>query len=234
MTDYSEFHMGLLQEQSWLRALKEEFALPYVKSLERFLEEEGRSGNRIYPPLQEVFSALEETPFDEVRVVIIGQDPYHGEGEAHGLSFSVKKGVALPPSLRNIFKELVEDVKVPYPKHGCLLKWAKQGVLLLNATLTVRKDQPRSHYGRGWERFTDRIIELLCKKEDPIVFVLWGKSAQEKYARVLLQRKHPHAVLMSSHPSPFSATGFFGTKPFSKINDFLNKWGKKPIDWSID
>lgn len=234
MTEYSEFTMGQLVEKGWLEALKEEFVAPYIKDLEAFLCEEGRQGKIIYPPIEEVFTALEMTPFEKVRVVIIGQDPYHGAGQAHGLSFSVREGVALPPSLKNIFKELVADVNVPFPKQGCLLNWAKQGVLLLNATLTVRQNEPRSHYGKGWERLTDAMIERLCKREDPIVFVLWGKSAQEKYQRVLKDKCHAHAVLMASHPSPYSATGFFGSKPFSKINGFLEKWGKEPIDWRLD
>jgi len=164
----------------------------------------------------------------------VGQDPYHNPGQAHGLSFSVSKGVNPPPSLQNIFKEVIDDVKITYPKHGCLIDWARQGVLLLNATLTVRANEPRSHHGQGWERFTDVIIQKLCTRKDPIVFVLWGKSAQEKCQHILQEEASSHLVLKAAHPSPYSAhSGFFGCRHFSKINDFLEKNDKKPINWQI-
>ena len=169
-----------------------------------------------------------------MKVVIIGQDPYHGPGQAHGLSFSVPEGVEIPPSLRNIFLELYEDLGVPLSKKGCLIPWAKQGVLLLNATLTVRAHSPKSHYGKGWERFTDRVVEELFKRKDPLVFVLWGRAAKEKIDRVIPRGVSPHLVLTSAHPSPLSAyNGFFGCRHFSKINQFLEQNGKSAIDWTI-
>ncbi|MGE0670996.1 MAG: uracil-DNA glycosylase, partial [Parachlamydiales bacterium] len=169
-----------------------------------------------------------------VKVVIMGQDPYHGVGQAHGLSFSVPCGVRCPPSLKNIFAELKDDLNIPISQDGCLSKWAKQGVLLLNATLTVRAGEPRSHYGKGWERFTDAIVSKLIQRDDPIVFILWGKSAQEKCENILQHEKKGHAVLTAAHPSPYSAhSGFFGCRHFSKTNKFLEKWGKAPIDWRL-
>lgn len=220
-------------EASWLAKLQDEFDKPYMKELESFLASEVKSGAVIYPPFELIFNAFCQTPFEEVKVVIMGQDPYHGEGQAHGLSFSVPRGVAQPPSLQNIFKELKEDLGVEPPSHGCLLDWAKQGVMLLNATLTVRAGEPKSHFGRGWEVFTDRVIELLCNRKDPIVFILWGKSAAEKLEHICKNAPH-HLVLKASHPSPFSAyTGFFGCRHFSKTNEFLQKAGKKPINWAI-
>ncbi len=164
----------------------------------------------------------------------MGQDPYHGPGQAHGLSFSVPKGVPLPPSLQNIFKELKDDLQVPPPPHGCLIDWAKQGVLLLNATLTVRANEPKSHYGQGWEVFTDRIVQLLCLRKDPLVFLLWGKSALDKFQHIESGKGTDHLVLTAAHPSPLSAySGFFGCRHFSKTNDFLKSKGKSPIDWKI-
>jgi len=217
-------------EKSWHAQLKDEIALPYVGELKRFLQQERASGHPIYPPEDLVFHAFLRAPFEKVNVVIIGQDPYHGPGQAHGLCFSVPPGVEQPPSLKNIFIELSEDLNVPIPESGCLLKWAEQGVLLLNATLTVREGEARSHYGRGWERFTDRVIEKLSERADPIVFVLWGKSAQEKGKAI----KPHHAVLQAPHPSPLSAyQGFFGCKHFSKINALLRSWGKKEIEWTL-
>src|SRR5690606_26205325 len=183
-------------EASWLALLKEEFEKPYMKQLELFLAEEIASGATIYPPFELIFNAFCQTPFDKVKVVIMGQDPYHGEGQAHGLSFSVPKGVAQPPSLQNIFKELKDDLGISPPNHGCLIDWCKQGVLLLNATLTVRANEPKSHYGKGWETFTDRVIQLLCARKDPIVFLLWGKSAAEKFQHIAPARSSsPHLVL---------------------------------------
>ena len=200
----------ILMDKSWLDLLSEEFKKPYMKNLQAFLVNEKRSGYTIYPKEALFFNALCQTRFDDVKVVIMGQDPYHGENQAHGLSFSVKKEVKVPPSLQNIFKELVDDVNIKMPKTGYLLPWARQGVLLLNATLSVRKASPRSHYGKGWEAFTDAIIEKLCIRKDPIVFLLWGKSAQEKCLKVFNKNKdHPHLVLQAAHPSFYSAAGFF-------------------------
>ena len=173
-----------LMEKKWLELLQEEFQKPYMKQLQGFLKEEKRKGRIIYPPEELIFNALCQTPYDKVKVVIMGQDPYHGPNQAHGLSFSVKKDIEQPPSLKNIFKELVSDIGINFPKTGYLLPWARQGVLLLNATLTVRQKEPRSHYGIGWEIFTDEIIKILAKKKEPLVFLLWGKSAQEKCFKV--------------------------------------------------
>jgi uracil-DNA glycosylase len=220
-------------EASWLEKLQEEFEKPYMKEIESFLAAELRSGAEVYPPFELIFNAFCQTPFDEVKVVIMGQDPYHGAGQAHGLSFSVPKGIAAPPSLQNIFKELRDDLGVPIPSHGCLIDWARQGVLLLNATLTVRAGEAKSHFGRGWEVFTDKVIQLLCTRKDPIVFVLWGKSAAEKFGHISNYASH-HLVLSAPHPSPFSAhTGFLGCRHFSKTNEFLKKVGKVPVNWAI-
>ncbi len=221
-------------EASWLDRLAPEFEKPYMKTLEAFLGREIASGVVVYPPFEQVFNAFCQTPFDEVKVVIIGQDPYHGPGQAHGLSFSVPKGIPLPPSLQNIFKELKEDLSVPSPPHGCLIEWARQGVLLLNATLTVRADQPRSHHGHGWELFTDRVVQILCERKEPMVFLLWGKSALEKFQHIPSSQDSPHLVLTAAHPSPLSAhAGFFGCRHFSKANEFLKSKGCTPIDWKI-
>lgn len=234
MADWRDFDMTIMIEKSWRSFLEEEFKQEYIDKLKDFLREEQKSGKEIYPPSDHVFYALKCTPYEEVKVVIMGQDPYHGPGQAHGLCFSVEKGVPLPPSLKNIYQELVSDLDIPYPKHGCLTSWAKQGVLLLNATLTVRRGEPLSHHGKGWERFTDAIIRTLCQRKDPIVFLLWGRSAQEKCERILDHYKGHHIVLKAAHPSPLSAySGFFGTKPFSETNRWLQKWGKEPIDWRI-
>lgn len=218
---------------TWLERLDAEFEKPYLVKLESFLMKEIRSGATIYPPSDDIFRAFSETPFDQVKVVIIGQDPYHGAGQAHGLAFSVPKHIPLPPSLLNIYKELHSDLGLAIPKHGCLLHWAKQGVLLLNATLTVRAGEARSHYGRGWEEFTDRVVQLLCERKDPLVFLLWGKSAFEKFWTICTGTQQ-HLVLTAPHPSPLSAhAGFFGCHHFSQANDFLQNSGKQPIDWSI-
>lgn len=185
----------------------------------------------IFPEKDNIFNALKVTDFDKVKVVIMGQDPYHGVGEAHGLSFSVKKGVKIPPSLQNIYKELKDDLGIEPKEHGELTNWAKQGVLLLNSVLTVEKDMPASHRNMGWERLTDYIIKVLNKKDDPIVFILWGNFAKSK--KVFITNKN-HLIIESPHPSPFSArSGFFGSKPFSKTNNFLIKNKKEPIDWSL-
>lgn len=215
---------------SWNKVLADELNKPYLMKLKAFLEEEARLGHRIYPEEAAIFHAFLKTPFESVKVVIVGQDPYHGEGQAHGLSFSVNEGVALPPSLVNIYKELVQDLGVEPPKNGCLTHWAKQGVFLLNATLTVRSQTPLSHRKKGWELLTDRVIEKLAQKEEPIVFILWGNSAQDKCKRVVFPERH--LVLKAPHPSPLSAyQGFFGSKPFSKANAFLKSKGMAPILW---
>jgi uracil-DNA glycosylase len=224
--------MAMTLEKSWHEKLKEEIQSPYIAQLKAFLEGEKQAGQVIYPPEPLVFQAFSQTPFSKVKAVIVGQDPYHGAGQAHGLSFSVPPDVKPPPSLKNIFRELEDDLKIPQPQTGCLLNWAKEGVLLLNATLTVRSGDPRSHYGKGWERFTDVVISKLNEREDPLVFILWGKSAQEKFHNIL-NGKTKHAVLMSAHPSPYSVSGFFGCRHFSKTNEFLKQWGKSEINWSI-
>ena len=221
-------------EKSWHEKLKSELEKPYMGELKRFLHLEKEQGFTVYPPESQIFSAFSYTPFDQVKVVIMGQDPYHGYGQAHGLSFSVPQGVRPPPSLKNIFKEICADLELPLdtfpPSCGCLEGWASQGVLLLNATLTVRAGEPKSHHGKGWERFTDAAVRLLCEKKDPIVFLLWGKSAEEKCAQVLGTH---HAVFQAAHPSPYAAhSGFFGCKHFSKANAFLEKVGKEPINWT--
>lgn len=220
-------------EASWLELLQDEFEKPYMKDLEAFVGKEIDSGAEVYPPFDLVFNAFCQTPFKKVKVVIMGQDPYHGPGQAHGLSFSVPKGVPIPPSLQNIFKEIKEDLGLPFPQHGCLIEWANQGVLLLNATLTVRANQAKSHYGKGWETFTDRVVQLLCARKDPLVFLLWGKSAYDKFQHFQTDASH-HLVLTCPHPSPLSAhAGFLGCRHFSKTNEFLKKIGKSPIDWAI-
>ena len=221
-------------EKSWKEALKAEWSKKYLQDLGAFLAAERTGPLPIYPEKSLVFNAFNHTPFSAVKVVIMGQDPYHGPGQAHGLSFSVPRGVAQPPSLKNIFKELEDDLKVTPPSHGCLTAWADQGVLLLNAILTVRANTPRSHYGQGWEAFTDEVVRILAQREDPVVFVLWGKTAQEKCRHILEQTTHRHFVLMAPHPSPYSVhSGFFGCRHFSKINELLKKQTKEPINWVI-
>lgn len=226
--------MTIKLAKSWHNKLEDEIKKPYVQELKAFIQKEKEAGYTIYPPLPSIFNAFSHTSFDEVKVVIMGQDPYHGAHQAHGLSFSVQKGIPIPPSLKNIYKELKNDLDIPEATHGCLESWAKQGVLLLNATLTVRAGNPRSHYGMGWESFTDKVIEKLCEREDPLVFLLWGKSAKEKCENILNLKKHPHVILTAAHPSPYSATGFLGCRHFSKTNEYLEKWGKKVINWRID
>ena len=218
--------------KNWHEKLQNEISKPYVQDLKAFLKREEESEAAVFPPESAIFYAFGVTPFDDVNVVIMGQDPYHGPGQAHGMSFSVPSGVRPPPSLQNIFKELKEDVGIPEPKTGCLTAWAKQGVLLLNATLTVRAREPKSHHGRGWEQFTDAVIAKLAEREKPLVFMLWGKSAQEKCDRVLAGTHH--VVLTAPHPSPYSAhSGFFGCRHFSTANEWLKKWGRSPIDWQV-
>lgn len=215
----------------WDEILKDEWQKPYYKLLRQFLKEEYKT-KTVYPPMNDIFNALKYTPFKDIKAVIIGQDPYHGEGQAHGLCFSVKKGVEPPPSLKNIYKEMENDLGIPYPNHGELTKWAKQGVLMLNTVLTVRAGNAASHRGQGWENFTDRVISELNKKNIPTVFILWGKPAEEK-AKIITNPLH--LKLTAPHPSPLSAyRGFFGSKPFSKTNKFLTENGLTPIDWEID
>ena len=219
-------------ETSWKKHLVSEFEKEYMKSLRKFLASQLEAKKIIYPRGTEYFTALNLTPFENVKVVVVGQDPYHGPNQAHGLSFSVKPGVQTPPSLVNIYKELHSDLGIPIPKHGHLQKWAEQGVLLLNAVLTVEGGKAASHQGKGWEEFTDRIIHILNDHRENLVFVLWGSYAQKKGA--FIDRKK-HLVIESPHPSPLSAhRGFFGSKPFSKINDYLKATGQKPIDWNLD
>lgn len=219
-------------EPGWLKVLGDELEQPYMKALKSFLLEEKQKGFIIYPKNGDIFNAFNHTPFDKVKVVILGQDPYHGQGQAHGLSFSVQKGIAVPPSLKNMYKELADEFKdFKIPSHGDLTSWADQGVLLLNATLTVRAHEAGSHQNRGWERFTDHVITTLSEKKKGIVFLLWGRYAQQK--ENLIDTKK-HFVLKAAHPSPFSAyNGFFGSKHFSKTNQILEKEGLKPIDWQI-
>jgi uracil-DNA glycosylase len=224
--------MAIELEPSWLKVLKDEFGKDYMIKLKRFLKQEKETGQLVYPKNGNIFNAFNTTHFDDVKVVILGQDPYHGANQAHGLSFSVQKGIATPRSLINIYKELQTDIPgFKIPAHGNLEEWAKQGVLLLNATLTVRAGSPGSHQKRGWEEFTDEVIKTISDKKEGIVFILWGAFAQSK--AVLIDEKK-HFILRSAHPSPFSAErGFFGSKPFSKTNEILEKEGKKPIDWQI-
>ena len=219
-------------EDSWKSALSEEFSSLYFSELKTFLENERKTGQIIYPPGSFIFSAFDKTPFNKVKVVILGQDPYHGSGQAHGLSFSVPAKQSIPPSLKNIFKEIKNDLNITMPATGNLEKWAQQGVLLLNATLTVRANQPGSHQKKGWENFTDSVICRLSAERRGIIFLLWGKYAQAKEPLIDTTK---HFILMSPHPSPFSADrGFFGCKHFSKTNEILIREGKIPIDWSID
>lgn len=216
-------------EESWLKRLRPEFEADYMKSLREFLRAELKKGKKIFPRGDQYFAALNRTPFDKVRVVILGQDPYHGPGQAHGLCFSVPSGVPLPPSLQNIFKELQDDQGVPLSRSGNLERWADQGVLLLNSVLTVEQGKAAAHQGRGWERFTDRIIQLLNDEREGLVFILWGAYAQRKAAFV--DRKK-HLVLECVHPSPLSShRGFFGSRPFSKTNAYLQSRQLPVIDW---
>lgn len=218
-------------QQSWKEALKYEFQKPYFKELKNFIVEEIKSGHSIFPPGSLIFSAFNQTPFDNVKVVILGQDPYHGEGQAHGLSFSVPKGLRPPPSLVNIFKEIHDDLGIPIPSTGNLEPWARQGVLLLNATLTVRARQAGSHQHKGWEEFTDTVIQTLSEKKEGVIFLLWGRYAQSKESFIDTSQ---HIIFKAAHPSPFSAyNGFFGCKHFSKTNEILRTQGKKEIDWFV-
>ena len=219
----------------WNPVLRAELAEPYWGELQRFVADE-RARHQVFPPHEEVFAALHLTPYESVKVVILGQDPYHGPGQAHGLCFSVRPEVALPPSLQNIYKELHDDLGVPVPDHGCLDAWSRQGVLLLNTTLTVRARQAASHQGKGWETFTDQVIRAVNAKPDTVVFILWGAAARKKKA--LIDTGSPeaprHVIIESAHPSPLSAhNGFFGSHPFSRANEALIAAGREPVDWTV-
>ncbi|WP_199141476.1 uracil-DNA glycosylase [Pedobacter sp. ASV12] len=224
--------MAAALEPSWLNVLEGEFEKPYMKSLKSFLLEEKQKGFTVYPKNADIFNAFNHTPFENVKVVILGQDPYHGQGQAHGLSFSVQKGIVVPPSLKNMYKELAEEFPAyKIPNHGDLTAWADQGVLLLNATLTVRAHEAGSHQNKGWETFTDHVISVLSAKRTGLVFLLWGRYAQQKESLIDTKK---HFVLKAAHPSPFSAyNGFFGSKHFAKTNEILKKEGLTPIDWQI-
>lgn len=214
----------------WDRLLDGEFSKPYYLELRKFLKAE-YTAHTIYPDMYDIFNALKYTPYEKAKVLILGQDPYHEPNQAHGLAFSVKKGVEPPPSLKNIYKELGTDLGFTAPPHGELTKWAEQGVLLLNTSLTVRRSQANSHRGKGWEIFTDRVIELLNERESPMVFMLWGNNAKAKVPLITNSR---HLILTAAHPSPLSAhNGFFGCKHFSKCNNFLTENGIAPVDWSL-
>ncbi len=221
-------------EESWQKALQNEWSKPYMQDLALFLSGERAGSVPVYPSKKDVFNAFNYVSYDKVKVVIMGQDPYHGPNQAHGLSFSVVGDVAQPPSLKNIFKELQEDLGIAPPTHGSLVGWANQGVLMLNAILTVRAHSPKSHNGKGWEQFTDAVIEQLVLREDPVIFVLWGKTAQDKCRHIIEKTTNRHYVLMAPHPSPYSVhSGFFGCRHFSKINELLTKQGKEPINWAL-
>ncbi len=214
----------------WNPLLRDQFELPYWDELQQFVAQE-RHVHPVYPPADEVFAALHCTPYAEVKVMILGQDPYHGPGQAHGLCFSVRRGVRVPPSLMNIHKELHADLDLPIPDHGNLEAWAMRGVLLLNTTLTVRGGEAASHQKHGWETFTDRVIEVVAAKEEPVVFILWGASARRKRALIDTAR---HTIIESAHPSPLSAhNGFFGSRPFSRANAALSAAGRDPVDWDL-
>lgn len=222
---------SVVLEASWLTQLQKEFDLDYMRRLSDFLRQQKAQGKTIYPRGSEIFNAFELTPFEQVKVVILGQDPYHGPGQAHGLCFSVQPGVPVPPSLLNIFKELEQDLKIPISAHGCLTCWAEQGVLLLNSVLTVEKARAASHQGRGWERFTDQVISQLNGRREGLVFLLWGSYAQRKGQ--LIDRNR-HLVLKAAHPSPLSAhRGFLGCGHFSKTNEFLQSKGLSTIQWQL-
>lgn len=217
-------------QNDWEELLADEMQKPYYRELRQFLINEYRT-KQIFPDMYSIFNALHYTAFADVKVIILGQDPYHGDGQAHGLSFSVQPGIKPPPSLINIFKELEDDIGCTVPNNGCLRPWAEQGVLLLNTVLTVQAHRAFSHQGKGWELFTDHIIELLNKREKPLAFILWGAPARRKKAMITNSR---HLIIESPHPSPLSAySGFFGSKPFSKVNDFLQKNGQTPINWQL-
>lgn len=217
-------------EESWKNHLSEEFAMPYFQQLKLFLKNEKISGQVVYPPGKKIFAAFEYTPFENVKAVIIGQDPYHGEGQANGLCFSVADSIRKPPSLQNIFKELQRDIGIPIPESGNLESWAKQGVLLLNATLTVRANAAASHQQKGWEQFTDAVIRTVSAQNEGVVFLLWGNFAKQKAPMIDANK---HFILEAAHPSPLARTGFAGCEHFSKTNEILKSIGKSPIDWIL-
>ena len=217
-------------EEGWKKVLEDEFQKDYFYQLKDFLKSEYKS-HKVYPKKTQLLRAFNETPFRKVKVVVIGQDPYHGPNQANGLSFSVNKGIPFPPSLKNILKELESDLSVPYPTHGDLTSWAKQGVLMLNTCLSVRAHSPLSHQNKGWENFTDAAIKAISENREKIVFLIWGKKAEKKLALI---NQEKHQIFIAPHPSPFSARyGFFGCKHFSKTNDFLRTIHQEPIDWKI-
>ena len=218
-------------EESWKSALENEFTKPYFNQMIQYLREEKKT-KTVFPPGDEIFNAFNTTPLNDVKVVILGQDPYHGLGQAHGLSFSVKDGIRQPPSLKNIVIELIDDVNIKPTTNGNLINWAQQGVFLLNATLTVRSGEANSHSKIGWQQFTDAVIQTLSEQREQLVFILWGNFAKQKMSLI---DQNKHHIITSTHPSPFSArNGFFGSKPFSKANNYLTSKGKKPIDWNIE
>ncbi len=217
--------------QSWYHELWEEFNQQYFKDLKAFILSEKAKGKLVLPAGNEIFAAFNSTPFEKVKVVLLGQDPYHGKGQAHGLCFSVNKGTKLPPSLQNIYKEMEADIALSPPKHGYLQRWASQGILMLNSILTVNENEPGSHRDKGWELFTDKVISTISDKKEHVVFILWGKFAQSKI-HLIDQKKHK--ILSSAHPSPFSAhNGFFGSRPFSATNQYFVEKGLPPIDWQL-
>ncbi len=218
-------------DPSWLNVMGDEFEKPYMTELRQFLLEEKQKGRTIFPPGQQIFAAMDRTPFDKVKVVILGQDPYHGPGQAHGLCFSVQPGVDPPPSLVNIYKEMESDLGLTPPPHGCLNSWADQGILLLNSVLTVEARKAASHQGRGWESFTDRVIRELEERRENLVFILWGGYARKKGSFI---RRDRHLVIESPHPSPLSSyRGFFGSRPFSRTNAYLEETGQAHVEWKL-
>lgn len=224
--------MDVQIEQSWKNVLQPEFNKPYFEQLVTFLKKEKAAGKIIYPPGPDIFNAFNTTPFSQVKAVILGQDPYHNPGQAHGLCFSVQEGVPPPPSLINIYKEIQSDLNIPAPNHGHLIKWAEQGVLLLNASLTVEQNKPMSHSKIGWHKFTNQVIKTVSDKKDKIVFFLWGGFAKSKMSLI---DNSKHLILTAAHPSPLSAhNGFFGCKHFSKANEWLKNNGKSPINWNLN
>lgn len=223
--------MNVQIEPSWEKQLAPEFDKPYFAGIVNYLKEQKAAGKEIYPAGPFIFNAFRLTPFDKVKAVLIGQDPYHGKGQAHGLSFSVLPGVKPPPSLMNMYKELKDDLGIDIPAHGNLESWARQGLLMLNTSLTVEAATPMSHSKIGWEQFTDAVIRTISEKKEGVVFILWGRFAQQKEALI---DKSKHFVLKAAHPSPFSAyNGFFGSKPYSRTNELLAQQGKEPIDWVL-
>jgi uracil-DNA glycosylase len=221
--------MNLQLPPTWRAAVGDELKKPYFKELEHFVDAE-RAQHRVFPPPADVFNAFKYTSYDAVKVLLLGQDPYHGDGQAQGLAFSVRPGIKPPPSLINIFKELHHDLGCPIPKDGSLESWAKNGVMLLNAVLTVRAHEANSHKDKGWEQFTDAVIRALNRREKPVVFLLWGAYAQKKGKLI---DAPPHVIITGAHPSPLSAKKFFGSKPFSRVNEALEELGDKPIEWCL-